>query len=338
MTLTIGNTAPNFEAQTTGVPIRFLHSTKSRGSTYIELLPKCVSFPSIYHCDAAGALSPASPAATGKPSFGILGPLTAGVDGQRVELGGRKQRDLLAMLLIDPNRCIPASRIADALWRGEPPASADVTLRTHVSHLRRRLATIGAQDALVTRQAGYGLFLHPDQVDAAQFEHLLGLGQQALGLGEPQRAARLLADALRLWRGPVLDDLDPPEFAHTEAARLEELRLVALDHRIDADLTLGRHRAVIAELQRLVVAHPFRERLHCQLMLALYRSGRQADALAVSSSVRRQLAHELGVDPGPALRELETAILRHDPALLLPDARLAELGLVAPKPPLLTTH
>ena len=135
--------------------------------------------------------------------------------------------------------------------------------------------------------------------------------------GEPERAAGLLGEALSLWRGSVLDDLGPPEFANTEAARLEELRLVALGHRIDADLALGKHHAVIAELERLVVAHPFREPLHCQLMLALYRSGRQADALAVASSVRRQLAAELGVDPGPALRELETAILRHDPALLL---------------------
>ena len=258
-----------------------------------------------------------SGAVTGKPLFGILGPLTASVDaGQPLELGGRKQRELLAILLLNLNRFLPASRIADAIWHGEPPASADVTLRAYVSRLRSRLATIGAQDALVTRQAGYGLFLRPDQVDAAQFEHLLGLGQQALRLGEPERAAKQLAEALNLWRGAVLDDLGQPEFANTETARLDELRLVALDHRIDADLALGKHHAVIAELERLIDAHPFRERMHCQLMLALYRSGRQADALAVGASVRRRLAEELGVDPGPALRDLETAILRHDPALL----------------------
>jgi serine/threonine-protein kinase PknK len=255
---------------------------------------------------------------TGEPWFGILGPLTVGVaGGERTELGGRKQRELLAMRLIDVNQHISASRIADALWRGHPPASADVTLRTHVSHLRRRLATVGAQEALVTRQSRYGLFLGADQLDAARFEHLLGLGQEALGRGDPERAARLLEEALSLWRGPVLEDLGPPEFASTEAARLEELRLVALDHRIDADLSLGRHHAVIGELERLVAAHPFRERLHCQLMLALYRSGRQADALVVSASVRRRLVDELGVDPGPALYDLETAILRHDPALLI---------------------
>jgi serine/threonine-protein kinase PknK len=255
---------------------------------------------------------------TGRSWFGILGPLAAGLDGaQRLELGGRKQRELLALLLINRNRCLPADRIADALWRGEPPAGADATLRSHISHLRHRLAGMGGQDALVTRPAGYGLFVHPDQVDASQFEYLLELGREAVRLGETERAARLLGEALSLWRGSVLDDLGPPEFANAEAARLEELRLVALDHRIDADLALGRHHTVTAELERLVVAHPFRERLHCQLMLAHYRSGRQADALTVASSVRQRLAEELGVDPGPALRELETAILRHDPALQL---------------------
>ena len=276
---------------------------------------------------------------TGKPWFGILGPLTAGADGgQRLELGGHKQRELLALLLINLNRYVPAGRIADALWRGEPPAGAEATLRSHVSHLRHRLAGIGAQHALVTRQAGYGLFVRPDQVDAAQFEHLLGLGREAVGLGEAERAARLLAEALSLWRGSVLDDLGPPEFANTEAARLEELRLDALDHRIDADLALGKHHAVIAELERLVVAHPFREPLHCQLMLALYRSGRQADALAVAASVRRQLAEELGVDPSPALRELQTAILRHDPALQLAAKRSTTPAMPGVPPSALTKY
>src|SRR5262245_14128772 len=134
---------------------------------------------------------------TGTPWFGLLGPLVAGVDGrERIELGGRKQRELLAMLLINLNRHIPARRIADALWRGEPPAGAETTLRTHVSHLRRRLASIGAQDALVTQQAGYGLFVCAEQVDAAQFEQLLELGQAAFGAGQHERAAGLLTEAL----------------------------------------------------------------------------------------------------------------------------------------------
>jgi len=149
--------------------------------------------------------------------------------GQRLELGGHKQRELLAVLLINRNRCLPAARIADALWHGAPPAGADATLRSHVSHLRHRLAGIGGEHALVTRPAGYGLFVRPDQVDAGQFEYLLERGREALRLGEAERAARLLAEALSLWRGSVLDDLGPPEFANTEAVRLEELRLVALD-------------------------------------------------------------------------------------------------------------
>lgn len=254
---------------------------------------------------------------TGRPLFGVLGPLSVGVDGgEPLELGGRKQRELLGLLLLSPNRVLPAGQIADALWCGNPPPSADVTLRAHVSRLRSRLAAIDAQDALVTRQAGYGLFVEPDQLDTARFERLLAAGRDALRDGEPSRAAELLDEALSLWRGGVLEDLGGPEFATAEAARLDELRLVATDHRIDAHLALGRHQAVIAELERLVAAHPYREQLHCKLMLALYRAGRQADALNVSAAVRKSLAEELGVDPSPALRDLETAILRHDPSLL----------------------
>src|SRR5262245_31319149 len=280
-----------------------------------------------------------SDAVTGRPWFGILGPLAAGIDGgQRLELSGRKQRELLALLLINLNRCLPAGQIAAALWRGEPPAGAVVTLRSRVSHLRHRLAGLGAQAALVTRRAGYGLFVRPDQVDAGRFEHLLERGREALRSGDAEGAARLLAEALSLWRGSVLDDLGPPEFANAEAARLEELRLVALGHRIDADLALGQHHAVIAELERLVAAHPFRERLHCQLMLALYRSGRQADALAVATSVRRHLADELGVDPSPALRDLETAILRHDPALQLAENEVDDMARPTVPPSALTKY
>lgn len=268
----------------------------------------------------------------GKPCFGILGPLAAFVEGgQSLELGGRKERELLAILLINLNRHVTADRIADALWKGDPPASADVTLRSHVSHLRRRLVSIGAGAALVKGQAGYGMFVEPDQLDATRFELLLTSGQGALERGEMSSAATILAAALDLWRGPVLDDLGPPEFASTEAARLDELRLSAESMRIDAELALGNHQAVSAELESLVAANPFRERLHCQLMLAMYRSGRQADALAVSSSIRRRLADDLGVDPGPALRDLETAILRHDPALSPPDRGVIDV--IAPVVP-----
>ncbi|MGV0716343.1 BTAD domain-containing putative transcriptional regulator [Mycolicibacterium sp. XJ662] len=160
------------------------------------------------------------------------------------------------------------------------------------------------------------MFVQPDRLDTARFERRLRAGQEALRVGDPVRASELLGDALRLWRGAVLEDLGQPQFAAAETARLDELRLVATEYRIDADLALGRHHAVISELQRLAAAHPYREQVHCRLMLALYRSGRQADALAVAASARRRLCDELGVDPGPALRDLETEILRHDPSLL----------------------
>ncbi|MBY0287602.1 MAG: AAA family ATPase [Mycobacteriaceae bacterium] len=250
------------------------------------------------------------------PSFGILGPLTLATDaGHLLDLGGRKPRELLAVLLINANRALPPSAIVDALWAGDPPARADVTLRAHVSRLRARLMAAGAENALVNRRGGYGLFLPREQIDAACFEDLLSQGRQELQRGASERAAELLAESLRLWRGEVLEDLDHPDFAAAEAARLNELRLIALGHRIDADLDLGEHTALVPELERLVAAHPFRETLHRQLMLALYRSARQADALAVGAALRRRLADELGVDPGPELRDLEGAILRHDASL-----------------------
>ncbi len=244
------------------------------------------------------------------------------VDRRRLEVGGPKQRGLLAMLLIHLNQSVSAGRLTEALWGTEPPAGAEVTLRTHVSHLRRHLASVGAADVLVTRRSGYSLVVDPERMDAYRFERLAGLGQEAVGLADPERAGQLLREALGLWRGPVLQDLGHPLFAEAETARLEGLRLDALEARISADLALGRY-DVITELERLVVEHPFRERFHCQLMLALYRAGRQADALAAYGAARERLADELGLDPGPALAALETAILRGDPALLLPGSPLA---------------
>jgi DNA-binding SARP family transcriptional activator/tetratricopeptide (TPR) repeat protein len=265
---------------------------------------------------AASALRPGGRT----PQFRILGPLDATVgDGRHLDLGGPKQRQLLAMLLIHLNQVVPAGRLVDALWGPAPSASVDVTLRSHVSHLRQRLAAAGASGSVVTRPPGYGLFLDPEQVDAYRFERLVGLGQEALGLADPERAADLLREALKQWRGAVLEDLGHPVFAES-AARLDELRLVAVEGRIDAELALGRHNDVTPELERLAATHPFRERLLGQLMLALYRSGRQVDALGVFSAARQRLADELGLDPGPALTALETAILRHDPVLLPPAA------------------
>lgn len=250
------------------------------------------------------------------PRFRMLGPLDVVSDGQRIALGGPRQRELLAVLLVHLNQVVPVGRLVEALWGVAPPAGAEVTLRTHVSHLRRRLVAAGAGQALATRRPGYGLVLDPGQVDACRFERLLGLGQEALGLGEPERAATILREALALWRGPVLEDLDGPVFAESEAARLAELRLVATESRVEADLAAGRYGELVSELERLVAEHPYRERLCGQLMLALYQAGRQVDALEVFAAARRRLGEELGLDPGPALAELKTKILRHDPALL----------------------
>jgi len=249
-------------------------------------------------------------------AFGILGPLTVSGAGRAVDIGGPRQRDLLALLLLHANRCLPTGRIADAIWRGSPPASADVTLRAHVSRLRAKLADIGAAEVLVTDNAGgYGLYISREQLDSTRFEDLLALGRQALQAGEPDRAGGLLRQALNLWRGAVLADLGEPEFARGDVARLEELRLVAIDYRMEAELALGHHQDLVAELETLAAAHPFRERLHGQLMVALYRSGRQADALRVGADLRQRLATELGVDPGPEIRKLETAILQQDSSL-----------------------
>lgn len=257
---------------------------------------------------------------TATPVFGVLGPLTVSpVGGQPVDLGGPKQRELLAMLLLHPGRCLPADRIADAIWCGAPPASANGTLRAHVSRLRSHLAVAGVHDVLVTRKTGYGLFVSRDQVDSVRFEDMLARGHEALRAGDAERAAEILREALSLWRGDVLEDLGQPEFAAAETARLAELRLMALGDRIDADLEMGRHQSLIAELENLAAKHPFREQLHAQLMLALYRSGRQADALSVGAGLRRRLRAELGVDPGPDVRGLEAAILQQDPSLQLVD-------------------
>ncbi len=199
-----------------------------------------------------------------------------------------------------------------------------MTLRSHVSHLRRRLAEADLDQALVTGPAGYTLVLAPGQVDADRFEELGGLAQEALGLGHPERAVGLIREALGLWRGRPYDDLDDVDAAAAEEARLQELQLVALETLATAQLASGRHGEVVGELQGLVAAHPFRERFCAQLMVALYRSGRQADALAAYTATRERLADELGLDPGPELQDLAQAVLRQDPVLL---------GTAPPTPP-----
>src|SRR5207244_516967 len=229
------------------------------------------------------------------------------------------------MLLLEANHAVSADRLIDALWGDHPPDTAKNTLQVYVSQLRKLLP----EGALETVSPGYRLAVAPDALDLARFEELAQQGRAALGVGDASDAAQALGAALALWRGPALADLAWEPFAQTEAARLEELRLAALEDRIEADLALGRHGPLVAELEHLIVENPFRERLRAQLMLALYRSGRQAEALAVYQRTRRTLVDELGIEPGESLRQLEQSILAHDPALDAPAGRGAAEGIPA---------
>ncbi len=246
----------------------------------------------------------------------MLGPLAlAPAEGPVVSPGGPKQRELLSLLLLHRGAPLSADRLVDALWGDDPPTGAEVTLRSHVSHLRRRLAETLPGCAIETGPQGYSLAAGELRVDADVFAELLGRGQEAFGLGRPDDAAGLLRDALSLWRGDAWSEIEHLDAAMADASRLAELRLVAHEVLVAAELARGRHRDVVAEVEALHAAHPFRERFAGQLMLAMYRSGRQADALAVYAATREQLADELGLDPGPELQALSQAILRQDPSL-----------------------
>ena len=242
--------------------------------------------------------------------FRILGPLEV-VDGNReLRLAGAKQRGLLAVLLVHANEPVSVDVLSEELWGGEPPPTAVKMIQGYVSQLRKVLG----DGVLVTRAPGYLVRVDADRLDASRFERLVA---DAAGR-PPNEAAKLLDAALRLWRGSPLADFAYEPFAQSEIARLEEARLDALEERIDADLDCGRHSAVVSELEALVAEHPFRERLIAELMLALYRCGRQADALEVYRNARQALDRELGLEPSPNLRELEQQILVHDPALQAP--------------------
>jgi predicted ATPase/class 3 adenylate cyclase len=243
--------------------------------------------------------------------FRILGPLDA-LDGARhVALGGRKRRAVLAVLLLHPNETLESERLIDELWGESPPANALKTLQVHVSRLRKELAP----EVLVTREHGYELQLDVDELDANRFEGLLEDARGELAAGNPDRALAALERSLALWRGPPLADLAYEPFAQTEIARLEDLRVAAIEHLIEAKLALGRHGEVIGQLEQLVEEHPYREALRAQLMLALYRADRQADALQAYQDARRQLVEDLGIEPGARLRELEAAVLAQDDSL-----------------------
>jgi DNA-binding SARP family transcriptional activator/tetratricopeptide (TPR) repeat protein len=239
--------------------------------------------------------------------FRILGPLEAFEDGAPVALGGRKQRALLTVLLLSANEVISTERLIDALWE-EPPANATKAVQVYVSRLRKALG--GSMPA--SRAPGYVLELVPEQLDVTRFRQLRSRARR-----DPTGAAEVLRDALALWRGTALEEFEDAPFARSERLRLEEERMEVVEERIEADLALGRHATLVSELEALVTTHPLRERLRGQLMVALYRCGRQADALAAYREGRRKLVDELGLEPGRALQQLEQAILRQDPALEL---------------------
>ena len=241
--------------------------------------------------------------------FRILGPVQAVCADRDLRLGGPKQRAVLALLLLDAGRTVPAGHLIEALWRGSPPPGAAGTLRSYVSRLR---AMLMPDAVLVARGGGYVISVLPDQLDASRFERLAGAGRDALGRGEAVVAASRFREALGLWRGRALADVADVEPLALEGARLEELRLVVLEGRVEADLGLGRHAEVTGELERLVAEHPVRERLWRLLVLALYRSERQAEALAAYRRARTMLAEELGLEPGEELRQLEQAVLRQE--------------------------
>jgi DNA-binding SARP family transcriptional activator len=244
--------------------------------------------------------------------FRILGPLEVVDAGRTVPLGAAKQRALLAILVLRAGEVVAAERLADELWGERPPRTALHTIQVYVSALRKALAQDGV---LVTRPPGYALQAGREDVDLGRFELLFEQGRRARAGGDAERAADLLREALALWRGPALADFAYEPFAQAAAERLEELRFAALEERVEADLALGRHAELVPELEALVREHPLREQPRAQLMLALYRAGRQAEALAVYQDTRRALLDELGIDPGPALQRLERGILNQDEAL-----------------------
>jgi DNA-binding SARP family transcriptional activator/DNA-binding beta-propeller fold protein YncE len=255
--------------------------------------------------------------------FRLLGPLEVLHEGHEVAVGAGKRRALLALLVLHRNAVVPAERLIDELWAGRPPPTAAKSLQVQVSQLRKELAATAGSNGgpLLTRAGGYVLEVAPESVDIARFERAVDEGEQALAEDRPDDAAAKLREALDLWRGPALVDFAYESFAQEEIARLDGRRLAAQEERIDADLALGRHRHVVAELESLTAAHPLRERLRAQLMVALYRCDRKADALEAYREGRRRTVEELGLEPGPALRELEGRILGDDPDLAAPPPR-----------------
>ena len=258
--------------------------------------------------------------------FRILGPLEVTVDGQRIRLGGASLRALLSALLLHANEVVSSDRLIDDLWGEEPPGSGATALQVRVSQLRKALGP--AAERLETTPPGYVFRVRPEELDLDRFSRLV---EEADG-SEAAVGSEKLREALSLWRGPPLADCAYEPFAQAAIGRIAQLQLTAMERRIEAELMLGRHSEVVGELEALVVEHPLRETLRGQLMLALYRCGRQAEALAVYRTTRRALVEGLGIEPSPALQELEKAILRQNPELNLVRLPAPERSiLVAPR-------
>ncbi len=268
--------------------------------------------------------------------FRLLGRVEVYRDGRSLDVGGPKPRAVLASLLLRPRRVVSVEQLIDDLWPEQPPARAAATVQVFVSQLRRALEPERSRGevatVLVTASPGYLLDIEPGAVDAHPFADLVARGREALDAGDPETAARVLLRAEEMWHGPALADVPVTPFTRDAAARLAELHLGATELRIDAELALGRHAALVAELEQLVRRHPLRERLRAQLMLGLYRCGRQVEALAAYRETRQVLHDELGLDPGIRLRELEQAVLRQDPGLAWRRAPARAITTDAPSP------
>jgi DNA-binding SARP family transcriptional activator len=251
---------------------------------------------------------------TTQTEFGLLGPVLVRRDGETVAVPGGKQRALLAVLLLNAGRVVPCGDLVEVLWGCEPPASARASLQNYVKRLRGILRDADHR-RISTHPHGYMINIGHGELDVELFEASLEAGRREAGAGSWGAAAGRLRTALSLWRGEPLADVDSDSLTAREVPRLAELRLQALETRMGADLHLGRQAGVIAELRRLVGAHPLREPLHALLMLALYHAGRPGEALAAYQDARRVLVEALGTEPGPELRELHLRMLAADPAL-----------------------
>jgi DNA-binding SARP family transcriptional activator len=260
--------------------------------------------------------------------YRVLGPLEVLAGAELVPLGPPKQRVVFGTLLLHANEVVSTDRLVDELWGERPPPSAPKVIQGYVSQLRKALEEAGAADVIETRAPGYMASVADEELDAERFRRLIAQARSLYEEHDARAALGAYDRALGCWRGPAFADVPFESFGRSESERLEELRLAAIAERVDCELELGRHERVVAELESLVAEHPLRERFRAQLMLALYRSGRQADALAAYQEARRRLVDELGIEPGPELRALEQAILRQDDSLVTPGARTrTEIGL-----------